>query len=886
MGSDKKLRRYPGTKPFEENESQLFKGRDEDIKSLKELIAINEIVVLYGRSGLGKSSLLNAGLANSFKEDAHVDAIFIRFGAHFKENVISPLQKLTSKLEAGASAKNFLSEKFGAEKDAWTNKLWYHLKNKQLEDQTKDTFVLIFDQFEEIATYPKQDIALFKKQLSELLFAKLPQEIRNSLRAKLENDKNFLTKEETSLLFNPLNIRILLSLRSDKLSLLNDFKDCFPSILQTCYEIKPLNSIQARAAIVEPAKIDDPRYASPPFTYRNDLLDKVISSLLPLKKDDEVRDEIETFQLQLVCKYAEDIVIERDDIDISEEDMGDISAIFENHYKNIIRKLAPGDQLPARTLMEEKLIIDGLRVSLPIPFVLRDPGMTKALLDELIATHIIRPEQNNTVEISHDTLIAPIMKFYQERKNEEAIGMELREKEEQIKRMQQEQEAALKQNEARLADEMRKVRRRRRKMVLYSIVGTATIIVSGLIAFIMWQDSNQKEKDEFFDNRKAGYQYVRTARSVAANNPTASLPYFDTAMHIISDDDSDAKKNIEKAINDVRTAGFFYQEKIRKPAGTFIGISDDGTLIITGSGRGKDSLWNADGKFVRSLNLADTLCAAGFSANKKKVLLGTSKGKLIMCGLPDGQEKEIGDFGSAVISARYSSDNKHYLVITADHVVSMFDSSGKQTGKLQGVKFNVAIFSRNNDSVFAAGDDGTVTAWSLQGRRQSTYANWNAPIHAMAFTPNGGRFVTGNDKGFFSIWHRKNPDKPLVSFGDIGTASAVFVLDVHKDTTAKKNSYSYIKICSGDVNGNIKIWLIKYAAGDDLPEHQYPHLNTNMFYWPSIIGELKGHTGKILSFRMMDPVTLVTTSADGTVKRWDITKIMKKESKGKSDMDQ
>ena len=34
------LYRYPGTKPFESDEYELFKGRDEDITNLNELISL------------------------------------------------------------------------------------------------------------------------------------------------------------------------------------------------------------------------------------------------------------------------------------------------------------------------------------------------------------------------------------------------------------------------------------------------------------------------------------------------------------------------------------------------------------------------------------------------------------------------------------------------------------------------------------------------------------------------------------------------------------------------------------------------------------------------------------------------------------------------------
>jgi len=56
------MKRYPGLKPFTDKEQKIFFGRDEDREKLLQKIKLEQIVVLYSKSGLGKSSLLNAGV--------------------------------------------------------------------------------------------------------------------------------------------------------------------------------------------------------------------------------------------------------------------------------------------------------------------------------------------------------------------------------------------------------------------------------------------------------------------------------------------------------------------------------------------------------------------------------------------------------------------------------------------------------------------------------------------------------------------------------------------------------------------------------------------------------------------------------------------------------
>jgi hypothetical protein len=88
------LYRYPGTKPFEAGDYALFKGRDEDILKLFDLVFIENPVVLFSRSGLGKSSLLNAGLYNKIINANKATPLFIRFGTCYKDTTVLPLKNL------------------------------------------------------------------------------------------------------------------------------------------------------------------------------------------------------------------------------------------------------------------------------------------------------------------------------------------------------------------------------------------------------------------------------------------------------------------------------------------------------------------------------------------------------------------------------------------------------------------------------------------------------------------------------------------------------------------------------------------------------------------------------------------------------------------------
>lgn len=53
--------------PYSSNDKNIFFGRDAEIYALYSLLQQTRLVVIYGASGTGKTSLINAGLPKVFK---------------------------------------------------------------------------------------------------------------------------------------------------------------------------------------------------------------------------------------------------------------------------------------------------------------------------------------------------------------------------------------------------------------------------------------------------------------------------------------------------------------------------------------------------------------------------------------------------------------------------------------------------------------------------------------------------------------------------------------------------------------------------------------------------------------------------------------------------
>ena len=68
-----------GAQPFSDNDfsRQVFFGRGSASRTLADKIPANRMVIVYARSGLGKTSLLQAGVAPRLREEDHLP-LFVR----------------------------------------------------------------------------------------------------------------------------------------------------------------------------------------------------------------------------------------------------------------------------------------------------------------------------------------------------------------------------------------------------------------------------------------------------------------------------------------------------------------------------------------------------------------------------------------------------------------------------------------------------------------------------------------------------------------------------------------------------------------------------------------------------------------------------------------
>jgi hypothetical protein len=410
--------RYPGPQSFTEEDEGLFFGRKRETKALYDLIMVQPLVVLFAKSGMGKTSLLQAGIIPRLRF-TEFDPVMIRLNDVQVPPEQQALRKIAPQLQIDGLT---LSQNINTP-SLWTEIIRYNRDHN-------GTPLLIFDQFEEIFTlYSDEQRTAFVRQLADVINGTLPESIRQRIRDGMA-DESLDTSAVAELERTP-RVKIVLSIRSDLLHYLHLLSPEIPSILRNRFELLGLRPEQAKEAIINPAAQarEAGDYASPSFLYAEDAVSQILSYLSrrqqSLFTENRQEPEIESFQLQLLCEYIERKVISSASVGVTPRHPDTITPAFyggepgieqilSQFYTNTLEAIPDARQREkARRLLEDHLVKSERRVSVDETTIVQTHGVSTETLELLVNKRLLRQDVRETgeyFEISHDTLLTPILK--------------------------------------------------------------------------------------------------------------------------------------------------------------------------------------------------------------------------------------------------------------------------------------------------------------------------------------------------------------------------------------------------------------------------------------------------------------------------------------------
>ncbi|MCP4443354.1 MAG: ATP-binding protein [Aureispira sp.] len=421
--------RYPNIHHFRGDQAEQFFGRDKEVEALLRLLKVEAYGLLFAKAGIGKTSLLQAGLIPELNKLRYYP-IYVDFTAESG----TPIEVVLKTLVEEAKKKG-LEQKITTSLALWGNdkpvRLWDYLKAFDLALDNEDiTPVLILDGFEHIFDHKTTLVEAFVESISDLLYQRLPTAVQKSIRAIPRRERSL----QHMAWMEPLKWKTLFSVQSEYLDQVENLTKAIPTLFNNRYQLKAFDFEQAKDALVLPAALVDPSFDTPYFEYAPEILTAIFNGLA------DHRGEIDPFQLQIIAHHIE---LQVQKMKTTEsvtiplaflEAFGGVEEILSNnYYQQILKEELSGSEYTLAThFLEEGLIVGGKLISLAAPIAETQFNITPKLITKLLKVRLIRfgrTHLGRTYELSHDNLAKPIFEAYQERQQAE-YQLELKKAEE------------------------------------------------------------------------------------------------------------------------------------------------------------------------------------------------------------------------------------------------------------------------------------------------------------------------------------------------------------------------------------------------------------------------------------------------------------------------
>lgn len=383
---------WSGLSPYKDGDWRKFCGRDDASFDVARLIDNNIFVTLYGKSGIGKSSLLNAGVFPRLRASGYLP-VSIRLGVESGEESLQSC--ILHKIDAALSGKGTVTTRevvpMPETEDAeiW---LWSFFARNRFADNSGNVIfpVLVFDQFEEVFRSRPTDAASLLRQIYFMM-----------------DESHRLTNTEDYIY--DFNYRFVVSIREDELYRMEDCIDGnYLSEMKKCrYRLRGLSEDSAKEVVMIPGE-----------SCLGSDKESVTESLIQIARNKE-DGCISTNILSLVCSRAYNEMNKRGEKEISKDLVSEMISedVFEKYYL----EATAGFPKKARQFIEDHLVdSEGRRNSVSESDFMKAIPNGEALIADgprkiLQRVSAASGSGRTRIELVHDSFCLPIAKLKKQR---------------------------------------------------------------------------------------------------------------------------------------------------------------------------------------------------------------------------------------------------------------------------------------------------------------------------------------------------------------------------------------------------------------------------------------------------------------------------------------
>ncbi len=844
-----------GLLPFKEAQRDFFFGRDAEITEILGRIRENLLTILFGQSGLGKTSLLGAAVVPALRETTFAPVLL-----RLDHAVGAP-----SLLEQTRDAFRRALPGIAWPEDAAAVTLWelFH-RNPGLLPSEGPVPVLLFDQFEEIFTLGRQDrareqeAALWLEQVADLLQNRPPR----SLEDRFAGDRRLARDYD----FSPAKARMVFALREDYLSHLEGWKSSLPLLTQNRMGLHLLNGPQALEAVLGPASLGESPLLS------RDVAADIVRTVARVEADTPLpRIRAVPPLLSLLCEQLNAARLAAGATEISADMVtGQSADILQRFYVESFASFPPAHRETIRALIEDPPMITegGYRNSLvreDAEAYLAQKGVPnpRAVFDTLIQRRVITVEEKDRVqrlEVTHDVLVPLLVRSRRERRDRVA--------KEKAERALAEQNAQT---------------RKRRLFTAAALVLMFVAVAGALVGFRSAREA-ARQRDEARYNEGLGWMLRAQVAEERKNQYPETLLYAAQAIgfdgvgrpaeapegllrFIRQDRNPEAYAAARKWISDRPAYLPVWASAVGSPA-TCLSVSSEGRWLALGSADGAVRVWDflKDQEKILFPPGVETVVDVAFQPSAKLLAIAGKSG-IRFWDLDKAVFIRTND--SVVTRLAWSPGGSTLAGAASDGTILLWKGS-QRTVVVTGAEAPATSLAYSPDnSLVAAAFPGTgirmvfpgtaaqAISWrQLESSRAISLDEGVRPgflalveasqsCSAVAVRPDGLRIVTGGGAGDIRVWDSASPRLLGQASQEQRHAGAVTQICFRPDGR---------QFATASAGGVIRLWSIN---PDDIP---------------TIIATLAGHPGGVTGLQYLAGNNLLASAgADGRVRIWNVS---------------
>lgn len=739
-------------------------GRQKDVNNLIERISRNDhkLTIIHGQSGVGKSSILKAGLIPALKQQSigerDVLPILVRiysdwmgsFSRHCEENLDS-VEAIVEKLRKNAEA-NLLT-------------------------------VLMFDQFEEFFFVytnqrQRQPFYDFLRICLDIPYVKIILSLR-------EDYLHYLLEFERSINLAAINNNIL-----DK------------NIRYHLGRFSPKDAKAVVESLIEQAK----------FYLESQLIDELVKDLAC------EHGEISPIELQIVGSQ-----IQAEKITTLEQyrQLGTKEKLVGRFLEQVIKDCGSENERCAQLILYLLTNENGTRplktrdellTDLKVLDLKPDAEKLKLVLDILVGSGFvlkIRESPANCYQLVHDYLVsyirqqqapellAALVAAQQKQKlTEEQLRLALQEKEKALRQEQQERKRA------EIAEIEALVSLSRALFVTNDQLGA---VVASLKAGVKLQETdvpdaikqraieriNQVITEVQERNRLEGHSNLVTSVSWSPNGKTIAtacanrnimLWNVDGALLHILQGHGDAVWSVCFSPNKDKIASASADRtiKIWSIDGTLlktlkghtdqvfsVGFSPSGNVLVSASADKTIKIWSIQGTLLKTLHgHSDQVLSVSYSPDGAMIASASADTTIKLWSAEVTYDKQsfliktLQGHTSTVNSVSFSPDRKTIVSASADNTIKIWSKSGQLIKTLTDHTASVNSIDISLDGKIVSGSsDNCVKLWSKNGQLIKTFCGHSGDVNSVCFSPDRNTIISGSADRTARIWSAK-PAKP------------------------------------------------------------------------------------------------------------------------------